>query len=95
MIVGQWLKRHRIFKLLAKALIDLRVCTGLSEALLVAYSTLLEISCHGSIIKSPKPAPNSLAHPPGDIWVMLLNVSYHKEDEYIVRHKLRSASIVS
>ena len=42
---------HRIFKRLAKALIRLRVCTGWSEPLLVAHTTLLEISCHGSIIK--------------------------------------------
>ena len=38
----------RIFKRLAKALIRLRVCTGWSEALLVALTTLLEISCHCS-----------------------------------------------
>ena len=30
------------------ALIRLRVCAGWSELLLVAHSTLLEISCHGS-----------------------------------------------
>ena len=30
------------------ALIRLRVCAGWSEALLVAHTTLLEISCHGS-----------------------------------------------
>ena len=39
---------HRIFKRLAKALIRLRVCAGWSEPLLVAYTTLLEISCRGS-----------------------------------------------
>ena len=33
------------------ALIRLRVCAGWSEPLLVAHTTLLEISCHGSIIK--------------------------------------------
>ena len=38
----------RIFKRLEKALIRLRVCAGWSEALLVAHTTLLEISCHGS-----------------------------------------------
>ena len=38
---------HRIFKWLAKALIRLHVCAGWSEALLVAHTTLLEISCHG------------------------------------------------
>ena len=32
----------------AKALISLRVCAGWSEPLLVAHTTLLEISCHGS-----------------------------------------------
>ena len=39
---------HRIFKRLAKALIRLRVCADWSEPLLVAHTTLLEISCHGS-----------------------------------------------
>ena len=33
---------------LAKALIRLRVCAGWSEPLLVAHTTLLEISCRGS-----------------------------------------------
>ena len=33
------------------ALIRLRVCAGWSEPLLVAHTTLLEISCHGSIRK--------------------------------------------
>ena len=33
---------------LAKALIRMRVCAGWSEPLLVAHTTLLEISCHGS-----------------------------------------------
>ena len=41
---------HRILKRLAKALIRLRICSGWSEALLVAHTTLLEISCYGSII---------------------------------------------
>ena len=39
-----------MFKRLAKALIRLRVCTGWSEPLLVAHTTLLEISCRGSFI---------------------------------------------
>ena len=39
---------HRILKRLAKALIRLRVCAGWSEAMLVAHTTLLEISCTGS-----------------------------------------------
>ena len=43
---------HRIFKQLAKALIRLRVGVGWSEPLLVAHTTLLEISCHGSILIS-------------------------------------------
>ena len=38
---------YRIFKQLAKALIRLRVCEGWSELLLVAHTTLLEISCRG------------------------------------------------
>ena len=33
---------------LAKALIRLPVCAGWSEPLLVAHTTLFEISCHGS-----------------------------------------------
>ena len=37
--------QHRILKRLAKALIRLRVCAGWSEALLVAHTTLLEVSC--------------------------------------------------
>ena len=50
MMFGQLLNSHRIFKRLAKALIRLRVCAARSEPLLVAYTTLLEIPCHGSII---------------------------------------------
>ena len=40
----------RLFKRLAKALIRLCICAGWSEALLVAHTTLMEISCHGSIL---------------------------------------------
>ena len=39
---------HIIFKRQAKALIRLRVYAGWSEPLLVAHTTLLEISCRGS-----------------------------------------------
>ena len=39
-----------IIKRQAKALISLRVCAGWSEHLLVAHTTLLEISCHGSFV---------------------------------------------
>ena len=39
---------HRIFKLPAKTQIRLRVCAGWSEAVLVAHTTLLEISSRGS-----------------------------------------------
>ena len=42
------LNNHRIFKRVAKALISLHVCAGWSEPLLVAHTTLLEISSHGS-----------------------------------------------
>ena len=42
------LNTHRISKRLAKALIRPRVCAGWSEPLLVAHTTLLEISCRGS-----------------------------------------------
>ena len=48
---GQWLNSHRIFKQLAKALISLRICAGWSEPLLVAHTTLLEISCRGSHVQ--------------------------------------------
>ena len=41
---------HRIFKSLAKALVRLCVCAGWSEPLLVAHTTLLEISCRGTIM---------------------------------------------
>ena len=37
---------------LAKALIRLHICAGWSEALLVAHTTLLEISYHGSYVKT-------------------------------------------
>ena len=50
MILGQQLNNQRIFIRLAKALISLRVSTGWSEPLVVTHTTLLEISCHGSII---------------------------------------------
>ena len=48
MVFSQYLNNHRILKGLAKALIRLRICAGWSEALLVAHTTLLEISCTGS-----------------------------------------------
>ena len=48
MMFGQWLNIHRIFKRIANALIRLRICTGWSEALQIAHTTLLEIPCHGS-----------------------------------------------
>ena len=43
---------QRLFKQLAKALIRLRICAGWSEPLLVAHTTLLEISCRGSFMVS-------------------------------------------
>ena len=46
----QNLNNHRVFKRIANALISLCVCAGSSEPLLVAHTTLLEISCHGSNI---------------------------------------------
>ena len=39
---------HRILKRLAKSQIRLGVCAGWSEHLLVAHTTLLEMSCRGS-----------------------------------------------
>ena len=50
MMLGQKLNVHRIFKRPAKALIRLRVCAGWSEPLLVSHTSLVEISCCGSII---------------------------------------------
>ena len=44
----QKLNIHIIFKRQANALIRLCVCAGWSEPLLVAQTTLLEISCRGS-----------------------------------------------
>ena len=41
---------HRIIKRQAKALSSLRVCPGWSEPLLVAHTTLLDISCQGSFV---------------------------------------------
>ena len=48
MMFSQKLNTHIMFKRLAKVLIRLRICAGWSEPLLVAHTTLLEISCHGS-----------------------------------------------
>ena len=42
---------HIIFKRLAKALIRMRVCAGWSKALLVDYTTLLEIPYPGSYVR--------------------------------------------
>ena len=52
MMFGQYLNSHRICKRLAKALTRLRVCAGWSEPLLVAHTTLLEISCRGLILNT-------------------------------------------
>ena len=41
---------HRVFERQAKALTRLRVYAGLSEALLVAHTTLFEISCTDSYV---------------------------------------------
>ena len=41
---------YLIFKRLAMVLIRLCICAGLSEPLMVAHTTLLKISCHGSIM---------------------------------------------
>ena len=48
MVFGQSLNTHRIFKRLTKARIRLRICAGFSEPLLLAHTTLLQISCCGS-----------------------------------------------
>ena len=47
---GKWPWSHIIFKRLAKALIRLHISAGWIEPLLVAHTTLLEISCCDSII---------------------------------------------
>ena len=44
MLFGQSVNTHRIFDRLARALIRLCVCAGWFEPLLVAHTTLLEIS---------------------------------------------------
>ena len=49
MMLGQSLNIHSIFKRQAKALIRLLVCASWSDPLLVTQTTLLEISCHGSV----------------------------------------------
>ena len=48
MMFSQMLISYRIFKRQAKALIWLSIYAGWSKALLVAHTTLLEISCTGS-----------------------------------------------
>ena len=53
---GRWLGSRGVFKRLARALIRLRVCAGWSGPLLVAQTSLLEISCPGSC-----PGSNMLA----------------------------------
>ena len=53
MMFSQYLTTQRIVKRQANALIRLCVCAGWSEALLVAHTTLLEITCHGSYMYIP------------------------------------------
>ena len=50
MVFSQKLNNHRMLKELAKAQIRLRICAGRYEALLVAHTKLLEISCTGSLM---------------------------------------------
>ena len=47
---SKWCSVSSLTLIKAKALIRLRVCAGWSEPLLVAQTTLLEISCHGLIV---------------------------------------------
>ena len=63
MVFSQSLNNHTILKRLAKALIRLRVCAGWSEPLLVAHTTLLEISCTGSYGKC-------ISLPPGKFFML-------------------------
>ena len=49
------LRVKEIFQQLAKAMIRLCVCAVWSKPLQVAHTTLLEISCHGSIMQSNSP----------------------------------------
>ena len=54
---------HILFKRQANALIRLRECADWSEPLLVAHTTLLEISCHGSNMKGPKIYVSFITYP--------------------------------
>ena len=53
MMFGQQFNGHRIFERLAKTWTRLRVCAGWSGPLLVAHTTLFEVSCRGSNIFCP------------------------------------------
>ena len=50
MLFCLYINSHRIIKRLAKAPIRLRICAGWSEPLLVAHTTLFEISCRSPFI---------------------------------------------
>ena len=56
---------QRIFRRLAKALIRQCVCAGWSETLLVAHTTFLEISCHGSNVSYELEILIQILMPPG------------------------------
>ena len=68
-----------IIKRQAKALISVRVCAGSSEPLLVAHTTLLEISCHCSFVPAANFVPAGIFVPaanfvPGANFVLAENV---------------------
>ena len=84
MMFGQWLKSHRILARQARALIRLRVCAGWFEPLLVAQSTLFEISCCGSYVY----------YLPHDINVpdkVTCNIRIHHECEGGIENKSRGS----
>ena len=73
MMFSQYLNNHRILKRLAKALIRLHVCAGWSEALLVAHTTLLEISCHSSNIEfGAHVCSRSALQKIQDVWIKII-----------------------
>ena len=78
------LTKYRILKRLAKALIRLRVCTGWFEALLVAHTTLLEISCAGSYIECYELALYSFFNP---FSILERTLSITHRSELFSRHK--------
>ena len=57
---SKWWSVSSFTVIVAKDLISLRICAGWSEPLLVAHTTLLKISCHGSYVLFRYKKVNSL-----------------------------------